>query len=286
MKQRKWMGVVLSVWMATLAVAAWANGPAAVRKQVEAGMRVTGMITIRPDGGVAAVDLDTPEKLPEGIAAFVGRHAAEWKFEPWLVGGTPVQVRTKMSVRLVGKSTGDAQMLVSIRGADFGDYEAMPDAEKITARRMQPPGYPLGAAQKGVQGIVYLVVKVERDGTVSDVVAEQVNLRFIASEMQMNQYRQQLARVATAAARRWTFNPPTQGKAAGQAQWVARIPVDFNFGAERRYGQWEAYVPGPRERVAWAHDDPAFSPDALPEGGIHLADGSGPKLLTPLDDGA
>ena len=42
-----------------------------VRKQVEASLLVTGTIAIAEDGSVTAVDLDTPEKLPKGIAMFV-----------------------------------------------------------------------------------------------------------------------------------------------------------------------------------------------------------------------
>lgn len=190
-----------------------------------------------------------------------------------------------MSVRLVGKSAGKDQMTVSIRGAEFGDYQARPEAERITGRKMTPPSYPESAAQVGAQGTVYLLVRIAPDGSVSDVATEQVNLRIIASEPQMNLFRNQFARTATVAARRWTFKPPSQGEDARQTQWVVRVPVDFTFGEKRKYGQWEAYVPGPRERIAWAQqDDPAFSPDALPDGGIYLAGSKGPKLLTPLTE--
>lgn len=285
MKGRIALGAMLLISM--VAAAAWANGPAAVRKQVEASLLVTGMITIQTDGGVAAVELDKPEKLPEGIADFVRGNIAEWRFEPQLADGKPARVRTKMSVRLVAKSVGNGQMRASILGADFGDYEAMPPAERITEREMTPPVFPILNAQSRVQGTAYLLVKIEPDGTVSDVAVEQVNLRVIDSEARMGQYRRRFARAAVAAAEHWTFNPPTQGEAAKQTQWVVRVPVVYAFhGEERGYGQWEAYVPGPRERVAWAaQDDPAFSPDALPEGGIYLAGGNkGPKLLTPLGE--
>lgn len=281
----KW---ILAATLVVLSFAAFAagKGPGAVRKQAEASLLVTGTIAIEADGSVTAVDLDSPEKLPQGIAAFVGSSAANWRFEPILDdGGKPAAVRTKMSVRLVGKSAGKGQMTVSIRGAEFGDYQARPEAERITGSKMTPPGYPESAAQVGAQGTVYLLVRVAPDGSVSEVATEQVNLRIIASEPQMNLFRNQFARTATAAARRWTFKPPTQGKDAQQTQWVVRVPVDFTFRDKREYGQWEAYVPGPRERIAWAQqDDPAFSPDALPDGGIYLAGSKGPKLLTPLTE--
>ena len=174
---------------------------------------------------------------------------------------------------------------MSVRGADFGDYEATPPEERVSSVVMKPPGYPMAAAQSGAQGTVYLLLKIDPDGSVSDVVAEQVNLRMVASEAQMRQFRDRFARAAVGAAEKWTFKPPSRGEAASQPYWVVRVPVDFNFGGKRRYGQWEAYVPGPRERVSWSRDEdrPGFSLDTLADGGVHMAgDTRGPKLLTPL----
>lgn len=273
------------LWTLAFTASAAGNGPAAVRKQVEASLLVTGTIAIAEDGSVAAVDLDQPGKLPKGIAAFVGRSAVDWRFQPILVEGKPVAVRTKMSARLVGKPMGNGQFSVSIRGADFGNYDALPQAERITGRKLAPPGYPMDAQGAGAEGTVYVLVKVAPDGSVDEVATEQVNLRIIASEAQMNLFRKQFAGAAMAAARRWTFNPPTQGKAAAQTQWSVRVPVDFTF-ADREYGQWEVYVPGPRQPVAWAYGgEPAFSPDALPSGGVYLAEDNGVKLLSSLDGG-
>ncbi|MBD9470607.1 TonB family protein [Pseudoxanthomonas sp. PXM01] len=278
------------MWLLVLALA-WAPGAGAqnagaVRKQAEASMRVTGSISIAVDGSVESVELDTPEKLPDGIPAFVGRNVATWRFEPVMVDGQPRRALTRMSALLVGRSLGDGQMEISIRGADFGDYEAMPEAERVSAKQMRPPGYPMAAAQGGVQGTAYLLLKIERDGTVGDVIAEQVNLRIVANESQMNQHRDRFARAAMAAARKWTFAPPTVGAQATQPYWVVRVPVDFNFGEARRYGKWAVYIPGPRMSPAWAPADeaPGFSPEALADGGVHLAGNTrGPKLLTPLD---
>ena len=132
-------------------------------------------------------------------------------------------------------------------------------------------------------------MRVERDGTVGDLAAEQVNLRIIGSEMQMGIYRKQFADAAMKAARAWTFTPPAAGGQADQPYWVVRVPVDFLFGNEGApppdYGTWALYVPGPRTRPNWAADEdrPGFAPDAL-AAGVHLAGGNNaPKLLTPLD---
>jgi hypothetical protein len=288
MKQRNaWMlwGVLVAAMLACVPVA-WAQGPAGVRKQVEASMRVTGAIHIATDGSVERVQLDTPDKLPKGIADFVESNMAAWRFEPVLVDGVPRRALTKVSALLVGKTIGGGQMSVSIRGADFSDDRVVPATQQIAGRKLRPPGFPMSAAEEGVQGTVYLLVKVERDGTVGDVSTEQVNLRFVASEPQMKRHRDRFARVAMAAARDWTFTPPTEGEQAAQPHWIVRVPVDFTFTGPLPYGKWQVYVPGPRTRPGWApqEDAPGFSPDALAEGGIHLAGGNrGPKLLTSLD---
>lgn len=279
-----WRVLIVAAALACMQ-AATAQGIGAVRKQIEASLRVTGSITIATDGSVEAVELDAPGKLPKGIAAFVGSSVAAWRFEPVLVDGQPRRAQTRMSALLVGKAIGEGQMQISIRGADFGDDQAVPETERVVGRQLKPPGYPMAAADGGVQGTAYLLVKVERDGTVGDVSTEQVNLRVVTTEAQMTQHRERFARAAMAAARKWTFAPPTAGKQAAQPYWVVRVPVAFTFGGEPRDGRWEVYVPGPRARPAWAPDEdaPGFSPDALADGGVRLAgDSSGPRLLTRL----
>lgn len=286
MKQRNaWLAWVL-VGMVAFVQGVWAQGPGAVRKQVEASMRVTGLITIHADGSVAAVKLDKQDRLPEGIAAFVTDVANAWRFEPVLIEGVARQVETRMSARLVARPSGDGKMQVSVRSAYFGDYEATPLEERVSAVRMRSPLYPTAAARSGAQGTVYLLLKIARDGSVSDVVAEQVNLRIVVSEPQMRQLRERFARAAIGAAEQWTFKPPTRGETAEQPHWVVRVPVDFMFNARPGDGQWEVYIPGPREHVSWAQDDerPGFSPDTLADGGVHMAGSKqGPRLLTPLD---
>ena len=286
MKQGKVCAMLFLLVALGMAQVAGAQGAAEVRKQTEASLRVMGAIHIATDGVVERVVLDTPEKLPAGIADFVSRNIMTWQFEPTIVDGTPRRAMTLVSALLVGKSVGDGKMQVSIRAADFSDGKAVPQDEQITGRVMTPPRYPTGPAQSGAQGTAYLLVRIERDGTVGDVATEQVNLRIVSNEAQMAQYRKRFADAAMEAARKWKFVPPTAGEQANQPYWLARVPVDFAFQNAQRYGKWEVYIPGPRTRPAWATDEdaPGFSPDALAEGGIHLAgEKRGPKLLTPLD---
>lgn len=287
MKQGIMWRALFFMAMMAMAHGAAAQGPAAVRKQTEASLRVTGAIHIAADGTVEQLVLDAPEKLPAGIADFVDRNVMTWQFEPTLRDGVPRRAVTQVSALLVGKSIGDGQMRVTIRGVDFSDGKAVPKNEQISGRVMTPPRYPIGPAQSGAQGTAYLLIRVECDGTVGDVATEQVNLRIVTTEAQMSQYRKRFADAAMEAARKWTFETPTAGEQANQPYWIARVPVSFAFQNARRDGAWEVYIPGPRTRPAWVPDEdrPGFSPDALADGGVHLAGGKsdGPRLLTPLD---
>ena len=154
---------------------------------------------------------------------------------------------------------------------------------------MAAPKYPAEALYSGVRGTVYLVVRIDRQGRVADAVVEQVNLRFIDSERQMDHWREVMAEPALKAARHWSFNPPTTGEYVGNAFWSARVPVDYRMegDASPKYGHWQPYVPGPRHPIAWLNkfgNDIAQSPDALAAGGVYQV-GQDLRLLTPLGEG-
>jgi hypothetical protein len=155
---------------------------------------------------------------------------------------------------------------------------------------MDPPRYPENAYRAGVSGTVYLILKVGRDGSVQDAVAEQVNLRVVAPEADMRTFRNIFAKSALSAARKWTFRPPTEGEYVAEPYWTIRVPVSYSFenhSKEGDYGRWVSYVPGPRERAPWVTDKDraGFSPDSLVEGGVYMASEKGPRLLTPLQGG-
>lgn len=285
----RWIGLCLAL----LAGVAVAGGLGAVRKQVESSMLVKGTIDIEADGSVSAIALDRQEKLPDGIVGFVRDAALQWKFEPVLRDGAAVRARAPMSVRLVAKKLDDKQYQVEIRSASFQDEKKIGDKNDLTriaSIDMRAPRYPENAFRAGAGGTVYLLLKVGRDGHVQDAAAEQVNLRVVAPEAQMKLLRRMFSDSALAVARDWTFRPPSEGKDAADPHWIVRVPIAYaldNRPSEGDYGIWVAYVPGPRERAPWAtdKDDAGFSPDALAEGGVYMANQSGPRLLTPLHGG-
>lgn len=284
MKRRNGWGIVLWFGLMAVAGAAWAQGAGAARKQVEASMRIEGEIVVDGDGRIADYTIRDPEKLPQDVLGFVRGAIGGWSFEPPLVDGKSVSLRNEMSILLVAKKIDDDSYLMRVQATSF-QPKVFDQGYTIARSKMDPPRYPMVAAQGEAQGTVYLVVKVGRDGRVHDVVAEQVNLRVVASANMMGRLRAMFATSSIAAARKWEFTPPTRGAEAQQEFWSLRIPVEYSMaGNEPRYGRWVAYVPGPRQKPAWVDQALADeSPEALAAGEPKLlGEKGGLRLLTPL----
>ncbi|KLD79936.1 2-isopropylmalate synthase [Xanthomonas hyacinthi DSM 19077] len=268
------------------------TGPGAVRKQVESSLLVTGKIDIEADGAVSALAIDRQDRLPEGVIGFVRDSVKQWTFEPALRDGKPVPARAPMTLRIVAKRQQGDSYQVEIRHASFAAYDPK-DPRAVTSLKMAPPAYPEAVYRLGASGSAYLVLKVARDGSVADAAVEQVNLRIVGSESEMKKLREIFARSALAAARKWTFRPPTEGKDVSAPYWAVRVPVDYslrdqpNEDMDSSYGHWISYVPGPRARAPWdtGKDASGFSPDTLSAGGVYMVDNNGPRLLTPLQQG-
>jgi hypothetical protein len=287
---KRWL---LGLCCVLLSSAALAAGPDAVRKRVQASMLVTGTIDVAPDGSVARYAVDHPEELPSQVTSLLDKTLSVWKFEPVMEDGKPVTAKAPMGVRIVAIPLGNGSYSISIAGAWFGNDakdEKDVSQETITYKHRVQPIYPRDAVSARVAGTVYVLEKVNRDGTVDDAVAEQVDLRMIASDDQLAAWRRVLAGAALRALKQGTFNPPTAGKDVDQPYWIVRIPVDFSLSGpsapaaveEERYGQWRPYVPGPVQEPVWADKNKlAGSADAVPEGGSLLADTS-LHLRTPL----
>jgi hypothetical protein len=258
-----------------------------VRETAEASMTLTGKIDIGTDGHVTGFQLDHADKLPADLAAFVQRQVQAWQFQPVVVDGAAVATQTPVTLRLLSQPSPDgAGDNVRVAGASFTRYDPE-DTSRVTSAEMRSPAYPKNMYAMRAKGDVLLLVKVGRDGTVQDVFAEQVNLRVVGKENQMRQVRDTFARASVSTARSWTFRPPTTGKLKDAESWNVRIPVRYMMGEHdlARYGTWEAYIPGPRERAPWRSSQAGAeaAPDLLAAGGIYMADlDDGPRLLTPL----
>lgn len=275
---------MLSIALLCIALApdARAAGERAV-PVIEASMLVKGRIHVDPQGNVERFELDGREALPESVVGLLDRAIPAWRFEPTVHDGVPAHVDTSMRVRVAANMQADESILLRIAGASFGDpvrLEDLSDAARASRRR-HVPYYPHDALRTGAMATVHVLVKVGHDGKVQDAMAEQVNLRFRGTERTMDSYRKAFATSALRAAKRWTLDVPAD--VGPDETWVARIPVDYTINNFRMpgYGEWDRYVPGPRQVAPWSEEAPGTTGDTYASGGIYPV-GGGLKLLTPL----
>lgn len=248
------------------------------RPPSEASMLVTGTITLNGDGSVRAYMVDRPERLPASVTSVIQATLPGWKFLP--PEGHPDGATGKMTLRLLARAIDDQHDRVSIGGASFYDNPT-DTAWHVTAKTREPPHYPSLAVRIRESGTVYLLLRIGRDGKVQEVFAEQMNLGAYASPAEMSSLRRLFADAAADAAKRWAFNLPTQGKTADFPFWYVRSPIVFFLTpwgetARDNYGQWQAYVPGPRLQAPWAtprKSSTVLPSDAMVAGSLQEADG-------------
>jgi hypothetical protein len=280
---------VLFFSLLLLSFTALAAGPNEVRKQAQASMLVTGSIEITPDGKIKSYAIDQQDKLPAPVVGLLQKSLSTWEFKPVVVDGTAVEAKAKMSLRVVAKPLDDQHDSIGIEGAYFGDNAEIPGKMVSRSKTREQPKYPELEVRSRVTGTVYALLKIGRDGTVADAAVEQVNLGVYASDHDMNLFRRDLGKATLNALRHWTFSAPANAEHAADAYWYARVPVNFNISkngappARAAYGQWESYIPGPREIIPWAEKSQLISasPDAAPAGGVYQMD-QGLQLKTPL----
>lgn len=289
MRRGTWSGAALVALMTVSSGAAPAASGAqsdveTVRRQAESSLLVAGTIDIRADGSVAGHALDNAAQLADSVVDAVASAINGWRFEPVKLTEGKDLARTNMSLRLVARPIGDDALALQISSARFGSPASN---EFVTGKRLTPPVYPSEAAYSGVGGTVYLVLKVNRDGRVDDLIAEQVNLHVAAPADEMVEWREMLAEAALRAAKRWRFNTPSEGEEIDKPYWSARVPVDFYAPgrAVPKPQDWQAYVPGPTQPIPWDTGESSANSDALIAGGVYPLGNHGPKLLTPLQGG-
>jgi hypothetical protein len=284
---KRWYQALMWVSLALFASTA---GAQAARKTAEGSMVVTGSLEVNPDGTLHGYTLDQPEKLPPVVVDVLGKSIPHWQFK--LSSPTTQVVKTSMSVRVVARPVGEGNYKVSVDGATFGEGEAKANSATVTYNnRSVAPKYPQMAIDARVSGTAYLVLRIGRDGSVQEAVAEEVDLEQYATQQAMDKFRKVLANASLDAARHWTFHTPTQGTAVNDPYWVVRVPVNFNLtvigqpNKQHAYGTWQAYIPGPRQTVPWISAElAAESPNAMADGSLSTGH-SGLVLATPLGGG-
>lgn len=264
--------------LALLSLMLVAIGPVSARtpdrqlEQVVNSMPASGTIEIDTQGHVAAYTIKDAGAYDQALLDLMARNIRRWVFKPVLVDGVPRAARFDMYLRLQAKPLDDGKFEVSIASAAFGSKDAAPPHSQVAVRAERtPPRYPEGELRKGVGGTVVLLLRIGPDGDVMDAAVEQTNLSVVGRDGEMDTWRRNLERATLAAARRWTFEPPTVGEEAGKARWTVRTPVKFTpalHPAPVVPGQWQRYVPGPRYPLAWKDEKQTADNgvDALPAG--------------------
>jgi hypothetical protein len=173
--------------------------------------------------------------------------------------GRPLQspVTVKMSVQLVARPTGvDDQLRVTIGDTAFWDPKAPTQVQG--KQELTPPSYPEIAWRAGMSGIVYVVLRLNPDGTVAEAHAERVDMTVLADERTLHNFGKVLAKAAAGTAKQWTFSiSPEQLAKPGPIG--VRVPVEFALAGSKptpkaEYGQWKAYVPGPYAPIRWLNN--------------------------------
>ncbi|MGH8213865.1 MAG: energy transducer TonB, partial [Rhodanobacteraceae bacterium] len=267
---------------------------------VEASMLVTGLIAVNADGGVYSYSLDERDKLPAGVINLIKGTVSEWKFEPVKVNGKPVFTKALMSLRIVARQNSSGQYQARVEGASFARDTAQslksPECANdacLTPAYRRPPAYPLELLQDRVSGTAYVVLRVNREGRVTDAAIRQIDLRNIADEIQLKRWRLASAHASLAVVSDWKFNIPTTGDEANKDDWVVSVPINYlldGITPQLTYGKWDAYVPGPVQKIPWAEDDANRTPsnrsaDAIPDNGTAFIADCRFVLLTPPSPG-
>lgn len=233
-----------------------AAGPGAVRKTIEASMRTTGEIVVTHEGKVASYILDQADIMPKEARQLLERFIARAEFEVQNPSGKPGSTTLKMSAQLLAQPKPEGGMVMRVADTYFypANKGSSPAAEDgISSLQMKPPSYPTRAAAARVSGTVYMVLRINSDGSVGEAHAERVDMRVIAGERELELWREMLAKSALAASKRWTF-ALTPERLAMPGNINVRVPI-ADVVPERdelaKDGQWEAYVPGYYHPVPW-----------------------------------
>lgn len=261
---------------------------AGLTKSLETSAVVDGTIVLAKDGAVQFATVEHPEKYGQPIADLVRKVALTWRFDPVLRDGQPVVAKASMHVRVILTKNADGNFTARIKGATFGgNNEDTPDNLYSENQKKIGPHYPPAAIKARVQGAVYLALHVDREGHVTDALAEQVNLENTGPDGLLQKYRQLLAKASLDAARRWIYRVPTTGQLAGQDSWTLHVPIVYTLnetGAAPVERVWRTYVPGPYTPAPWVDKPSMATADALADDGTYT-EGAGPVLRSGFGQG-
>lgn len=245
-------------------------------------MRVDGDLTVGTQGEVEAYTLRT--ELDPTLQQMLAKAIPMWKLVPMQQGDRPVRAKTPMRITLAASEVAGGYE-VRIDNVVFApltkeDHEAARAAERaaiksgeviapvgesvqapvlISAKSLQPPGYPMGLMRAGVEGIVLLNLRLNPDGTVAEMFAAQSSLLNVKGRSEtLDKARALLEKESMLAARRWKFTIETSNPAALDSEALTiRIPVEYAMNQPKKskdesfVGAWRYEFRGPNLQAPW-----------------------------------
>lgn len=245
-------------------------------------MRVDGELVVGTQGEVEAYTLRT--KLDPQLQQMLAKAIPAWKLVPMQQGGRPVRARTPMRITLAASEvTGgyevklDNVVFAPLTKEDFAAAKAAeraaaeageriaPVGEEVkalvlvSAKRLQPPGYPVGLMRAGVEGLVLLNLRLNPDGTVAEAFVAQSSLFNIKGRSEiLDKARALLEKESMRAAQRWTFTIEASDPAAlDNEDLTVRMPVKFVMNLPKKdkgetfAGDWRYEFRGPNLPAPW-----------------------------------
>lgn len=280
---RRLVGVTLACLLVGVAIAADKEPRVS---QLEASMLVSGEMSVDASGAVSGYTLDQADKLPPPVKDLLAKTLPTFRFQPVEREGKAHPVQATMNLQLVAHQIDPDHFDLRLRSARFTDKaesEAAADPTAAVSIAERPRmHYPDAALMAGMSATVYLALRFDHSGHVTDVDVSQVNLRRQDEPLQMTRWRAMFAKNAMADARKIVLHAPTSGPHANDATFTGALPVTYLWGDQRPagYGEWDTYVRGPVHPIAWMDDGDAAANETVPDGQFAMS-GNSLKLLTP-----
>ena len=244
-------------------------------------MRVDGELTIGTEGQVLSYKIRS--KLDPTLQAMLDKSIPRWHLAPVRQGGKPVNAKTPMRITLAATQIPqgyevrlDNVVFTPISKEDVAAQDALmrairagggaitvgeePPAQAVVyeAKRMMPPGYPVGLMRAGVEGAVLLRLRLNLDGTVAYVVASQSSLFDIKGSSDiLDKARGLLEKESIRVARRWSFHlDAAHPELLTANDLTVSVPVEFVMNAPGKRNTdktnaWRQEFRGPNLPVPW-----------------------------------
>lgn len=237
--------------------------------------RVSGELTIDPDGSVADVRFDQADWMAPLVRAGYEQQVRAWRFEPIVEDGKPVRALGRMHLKLAAVRDDVADRAAfSIEAVRFLD-PVPTDTLASSSDLRRAPVFPREAASAGIGAELRVALRLGPKGVPELMGVDEIDLLGAAPGPTEGRMAARFERATLAAAKHWRFPDYAPGE-------VLHVPVRYTPpGWRSDKGGWIPVYPVAREVPAWVLADAA---DGQP---VELADNGEAvsqrlRLLTPL----